>query len=37
MTENDVKAVEKLWMGSPRERAQLGAQCPEDEVEQEAA
>jgi hypothetical protein len=37
MTEKDVEAAEKLWMELARERAQLDAECTEDEVEQEAA
>jgi len=36
MTEKNVEAAEKLWMDSARERAQLDAECTEDEVEQEA-
>jgi len=37
MTEKDVDAVEMLWMELAKERAQLHAECTEDEVEQEAA
>ena len=37
MTEMDAKAVEKLWMELARKRAQLDAECTEDEVEQDAA
>jgi hypothetical protein len=37
MTEKEVEAVAKLWMELVMERAQLDAECTEDEVEQEAA
>ena len=36
VTEKDVEAAEKLWMELVRERAQLDAECTEDEVELEA-
>jgi len=36
MTELDAEAAEKLWMQLVKERAQLVAECTEDEVEQEA-
>ena len=37
MTEKDAEAAETLWMDLVKERAQLDAECTEDEVEQEAA
>jgi len=37
MTEEDVKAAEKLWMQLPKERAHLDAECTADEVEKQAA
>ena len=37
MMEKDVEAAEKLWMELVKERAQLDAECKEDEGEQEAA
>jgi len=37
MTEKDVEAAENLWMELVKERAQLDAECREDEVEKEAA
>ena len=37
MTEKDAKAAEKLLMELAKERAQLDAQCTENEVEREAA
>jgi len=37
MTEKDAEAAEKLWRELAKERAQLDAECTEDEVEQEAA
>jgi hypothetical protein len=37
MPEKDVEAAEKLSMELVKERAQLDAECTEDEVEQEAA
>jgi len=33
----DAEAAEKLWMKLAKERAQLNAECTEDEVEQETA
>jgi hypothetical protein len=37
MTEQELEAVEKLWMKLVKERVDLSAECTEDEVEQEAA
>jgi len=37
MTEKDAEAAEKLWMELAKERAQLDAECTEDEVVQEDA
>ena len=37
MTEKDAEAAEKLWKELVKERAQLDAECTEDEVDQEAA
>jgi len=37
LIEEDAEAAEKLWMELVKERAQLNAECTEDEVEQEAA
>jgi hypothetical protein len=37
ITEQDLEAVEKLWMERAKDRAQLSAECTEDKVEQEAA
>jgi hypothetical protein len=37
ITEQDLEAVEKLRMQRAKDRAQLSAECTEDEVEQEAA
>jgi len=37
MTEQDLEAAEKLWIELAKERAHQGAECTEDEVEQEAA
>jgi hypothetical protein len=37
MTDKDAEAAEKLWMELAKERAQLEADCTEDEVEQKAA
>jgi len=37
ITEKDTEAAEKLWMELAKERAQLDAECPEDEVEQETS
>ena len=37
MTEKDIEAAQKLWRKLARERAQLDAECTEDEVEQEVA
>jgi len=36
MTEKDAEAAEMLWIELLKERAQLDAECTEDEVEQEA-
>ena len=37
LTEEDAEAAEKVWMELAKERAHLDAECPADEVEQEAA
>jgi len=37
MTEEDMEAVEKLWMEVTKERAHLDVECTAVEVEQEAA
>jgi hypothetical protein len=37
MMQKDAEAAEKLWMELTKERAQLDAECTEDEVEQETA
>jgi len=37
LTEKDAEAAEKLWMELAKKRAQLDAECTEDEVEREAA
>jgi len=37
MTEEDAKAVEKLWMELAKEIAHLDAECTADDTEQEAA
>jgi len=35
MTEEDIEALEKLWMELAKERAKLHAECTADEVEHE--
>jgi len=37
MTVEDMEVLEKFWIELARERADLGAECTEDKVEQEAA
>jgi len=36
LMEKDAEAVEKLWMQLSKERAQLDAECTENNVQQEA-